>query len=88
MEHRNDTNLILDGFRNETAEIKTEMRVQFARIDARFDCIQSELNSIRADFNARLDSGIAHVVKWVIGLVGGAMISFITVVTFVLNNAP
>lgn len=94
MEHGNDINLILDGFRLETAkmhqesaEMKAEMRVQFTRIDARFDCIQSELKSIRADFHSRLDSGIAHVVKWVVGLIGGAMISFVTVITFVLNNA-
>ncbi|MFD2366360.1 hypothetical protein [Pseudoduganella sp. GCM10020061] len=83
MEHTRETNAIIDSFRQEAqqfrselADMKVEMRVQFAKIDARFDSMQ-----------ATMERAIAEVVKWAVGLFIAAMIAFLTVITFVLNHA-
>lgn len=57
---------------------------QFNAINTKFD---AKIDSVQSNFDRKLEQGIAQVVKWVIGLVGGAMIAFVTVITFVLNHA-
>ena len=76
MEHKLDTNSNFEALHQEMADMNVEMKVQFAKIDARFDSMQ-----------ATMERAIAEVVKWAVGLFIAAMIAFITVITFVLNHA-
>ncbi|HEU4850898.1 MAG TPA: hypothetical protein VFT37_01955 [Telluria sp.] len=87
MEHAMETNASFEALRNEIVNMNIAMQVQFAKIDARFNSVENKFDTIQSNFDAKLDRGITHVVKWVIGLVGGAMIAFVTVITFVLNHA-
>ena len=60
---------------------------KFDAVNSKFDAVYSKIDSVQSSFDKKLEQGIDQVVKWVIGLVGGAMIAFVTVITFVLNHA-
>jgi hypothetical protein len=76
MEHTVETNKSFEALRLEMANMNVEMKVQFAKIDARFDSMQ-----------ATIERAIAEVVKWAVGIFVAAMVAFITIITFVLNHA-
>lgn len=76
MEHTVETNKSFEGLRQEMANMYVEMKVQFAKIDTRFDAMHADI-----------ERGIAEVVKWVVGIFVAAMVAFVTVITFVLNHA-
>lgn len=86
-EHTMESNASFEALRREMVDMNLKMSVQFAKIDGQFEAMNKRFDKMEADFDRKLERGIAQVVKWVIGLVGGAMISFITVITFVLNHA-
>lgn len=76
MEHKSETSATIDAFRRETEKFQIEMRERFSTLEAKFDTMHADHKE-----------GIAEVVKWVVGIFAGAMVSFVTVITFVLNHA-
>lgn len=80
--------------------VATESRVEarFAEFDARvtaleikmenrFAAMEALVRQLVADLRAEMHRNTADIIKWMVGLFVATIAIFVTVVTFVLNNA-
>ena len=69
------------------ASLEENVNVRFAETNARIDKLDAKIDNMGADLRKEIAESSARMVQWMVGIFLASMAIFITVMTFVLNNA-
>ena len=69
------------------AELYAKIDTVAAQLNARIDTIDAKIDKLGAELRKELADVSARMVQWMVGIFLASMAIFITLMTFVLNNA-
>lgn len=69
------------------AEFDARVTAFEARMNAKFDAFEVKVYQLISELRIEMHKNTADIIKWMVGLFVATIAIFITVLTFVLNNA-